>query len=122
MKPSSRILLPTVLLLAAASGSILCLPYLTHAQTGPASVLDAPALTADGANANRVELSWSAVEGAARLAMFDQRYTFASAMSPPLSVERTLNRIKSSRRRHLASSLPNLDAIALDALSQPAMI
>ena len=66
MKSSSHSLLPTVLLLAAAFGSILCLPYLTHAQTGPATVLDAPALTVADANANRVELSWSAVDGAAR--------------------------------------------------------
>lgn len=54
----------SVLFLVAAFSFVLNFPHATHAQNGP--VLDAPALTADDAKANRVEISWSAVDGAAR--------------------------------------------------------
>ena len=69
MKRLSHILIPAVLLLTAAVISILS--PVTHAQTG--TVLAAPALTADDTKANRVELSWTAVPGAVRYALWAWR-------------------------------------------------
>ena len=69
MKRITHILIPGLPLLAAAVISILYHPAnITHAQTG--TVLAAPALTADGTKANRVELSWTAVSGAVRYALW----------------------------------------------------
>ena len=69
MKRLLHILIPAVLLLTAAVISILS--PVTHAQTG--TVLAAPALTADDTKANRVELSWTAVPGAVRYALWAWR-------------------------------------------------
>ena len=64
----STFLTVTVLVLAAllaAFSPFLGAQSVTYAQTDSSAVLAAPTLTADNKKANRVELSWSAVEGAA---------------------------------------------------------